>query len=66
MGDNTQPMVAGRAQSQPNERAERLMYLADLLGELQEIARQEGCETLVGLLALSHAEAQRRASPSAL
>jgi hypothetical protein len=64
MGDNSQSWVAGRGTPEPSERAERLLYLADLLSELQEIARREGCETLVGLLALSHAEAQRRASNS--
>jgi hypothetical protein len=45
-----------------SERRERLAYLADMLSELQTMAAREGCETLAGLLALSHAEAQRKAS----
>ena len=44
------------------ERRERLAYLADMLSELQVIAASEGCETLAGLLALSHTEALRKAS----
>lgn len=42
-------------------KAERLEYVADLLMELQGIATQAGCETLAGLISLSHAEALRRA-----
>jgi hypothetical protein len=50
----------------PNEeRSERLMYLADMLGELQGIAAREGCVTLAGLLALSHVEAQRQTKTDA-
>lgn len=45
-----------------NERTERLVYLADMLRELQDIAAREGCVTLAGLLALSHVEAQRQSS----
>ena len=44
------------------ERKERLTYLADMLSEMQAIDTREGCATLVGLLSLSHAEAQRQAS----
>ncbi|HPG89940.1 MAG TPA: hypothetical protein PLD46_09820 [Hyphomicrobium sp.] len=43
-----------------DERAERLMYLADLLKELQDISAREGCVTLASLLALSHTEALNR------
>jgi hypothetical protein len=42
------------------ERLERLSYLADMISELQELAAREGCVTLAGLLALSHAEARRQ------
>ncbi len=42
-------------------KAERLEYVADLLMELQGIATQAGCETLAGLISLSHAEALRKA-----
>jgi hypothetical protein len=42
------------------ERTELLAYLADMLSEMQEIATRQGCDTLAGLLALSHAEAQRQ------
>ena len=44
------------------EQRERLAYLADMLSELQVMAEREGCETLAGLLALSHAEARRQVS----
>lgn len=40
---------------------ERLEYMADLLLELQTLAAGAGCETLSGLLHLSHAEARRKA-----
>ncbi len=40
---------------------DRLEYLADLLLELQSIAVTCNCDTLAGLLALSHAEALRQA-----
>lgn len=46
------------------ERVERLSYLADMVGEMQDLAAREGCVTLAGLLALSHAEAQRQVSGS--
>jgi len=41
--------------------ADRLEYVADLLLELQAIAVTCRCDTLAGLLALSHAEALRQA-----
>ena len=40
---------------------DRLEYIADLLLELRELASDAGCETLAGLLSLSHAEAIRKA-----
>lgn len=40
---------------------DRLLYVADLLGELETLVRQEGYATLEGLLALSQAEARRLA-----
>lgn len=51
---------AVQAQSAASK-AERLEYVADLLMELQGIATEAGCETLAGLISLSHAEAVRRA-----
>lgn len=39
------------------ERQERLLYLADMVGELKLLAERDGCQTLSTLLALSHAEA---------
>lgn len=39
---------------------DRLEYVADLILELQTIATDAGCETLAGLLSLSHAEAMRK------
>ncbi len=42
-------------------RQDRLNYMADMLKEMQELASREGCPTLAGLLALSHAEAERQA-----
>jgi hypothetical protein len=43
-------------------RAERLEYIAEILGQLEAMAEQEGCATLAGLLGLAHREArlQRR------
>jgi hypothetical protein len=52
--DPTTVMVTGG-------RRDRLMYMADLLRELEAMAKREGCATLSGLLALSHAEADRQA-----
>jgi hypothetical protein len=45
-------------------RAERLIYMADMLSELKDIASRDGCETLAGLLAISHVEALRQAQAS--
>ncbi len=42
-----------------DDRRERLEYLADLLGQLQQMADQHGCRKLSRMLAISHAEAQR-------
>lgn len=42
-------------------RQDRLNYMADMLKEMQALAVQDGCPTLAGLLALSHAEAERQA-----
>jgi hypothetical protein len=42
-----------------DERQDRLEYLADLLGELQQMAEREGCRRLSRMLALSYAEAIR-------
>ncbi len=42
-------------------RRDRLIYMADLLRELEDLANRDGCATLSGLLALSCAEAQRQA-----
>ncbi len=39
--------------------SDRLMYAADLLSELQSLFHSETHATLVGLLALSQAEARR-------
>jgi hypothetical protein len=46
-----------RSQSLASERRERLEYLADLLSELEVLAKREGCRKLSGLIALSRAEA---------
>jgi hypothetical protein len=42
------------------ERLERIVYLADMISEMQDLAAREGCATLSGLLSLSHAEARRQ------
>ena len=46
-----------RFQSLASERRERLKYLAELLSELEVLAKREGCKKLSGLIALSRAEA---------
>jgi hypothetical protein len=46
-----------RSQWLASERRERLEYLADLLSELEVLAKREGCRKLSGLIALSRAEA---------
>lgn len=44
-----------------DERRDRLSYIADLINELELLAaREQGCDTLVGLLALARAEAERQ------
>lgn len=60
MAGNTKPTKAATVTSAA-DKAERLEYVADLLMELQGIAAEAGCETLAGLISLSHAEALRRA-----
>ena len=40
---------------------DRLLYVADLISELQALVQPEGHQTLEGLLALSQAEARRLA-----
>ncbi len=45
--------------------SDRLMYAADLLSELQALFHPELQATLVGLLALSQAEARRLAQAAA-
>lgn len=47
--------------SSSDDRTERLIYLADLVSELQDLAAREGCVTLAGLLALAHVEALTQA-----
>ena len=61
MGDLEGSPRGGDGSSPESEKHERLSYLADLVNELREMAAKEGCETLAGLLALSHAEAMRKA-----
>ncbi|NOT73176.1 MAG: nodulation protein NolW [Hyphomicrobium sp.] len=57
------PQRRGAGEPPLNEdRKERLLYLADMLSELQDIAAREGCVTLAGLLALSHVEANQQAA----
>ncbi len=45
---------------------DRLIYIADLLGELQTLVQAESHATLEGLLALSQAEARRLAKSAAV
>ncbi len=45
--------------SRPSRR-ERLEYIADLIGELREMARDDGQTTLAGILELAYSEAQKR------
>lgn len=58
--DGTTQNSGGANSVRHDERAERLMYLADMLKELHDISAREGCATLTGLLALSHTEALNR------
>jgi hypothetical protein len=61
------PMAVGARNAGPDkalsdtDRAERLVYLADMVSELQDLAAREGCVTLAGLLALAHLEALTQA-----
>ena len=52
----------GRSGAGGGEEYGNLEYLADLLGELQQMAEREGCRKLSRMLAISHAEAQRETS----
>ena len=40
--------------------ADRLSYMADMIKELQVMARNSQCETLAGILGLAHAEARQQ------
>ncbi len=57
----SKPTMFNLSQPERVRAAERLEYVADLLLELQAIAVTCRCDTLAGLLALSHAEALRQA-----
>ena len=59
MGDAEAGSLATAPQS------DRLLYVADLLNELQTLLVPEGHATLEGLLALSQAEARRLAKAAA-
>ena len=56
MNDLHKNAISGQA---GEGRREQLEYLADLLGELQQMAEREGYRKLSRMLAISHAEAQR-------
>lgn len=60
MGLTSKAATLQRADPDP-DRVERLMYLADLISELQQLSSREGCDTLSRLLALSHLEALSKA-----
>ena len=60
MKNETSGTDLNRAADQ-RSRADRLEYVADLLSELQDIAAEEGCEMLAGLLNLSQTESRRQA-----
>jgi hypothetical protein len=57
----SKPVKSNLPQPERVREADRLEYVADLLLELQAIAVTCRCDTLAGLLALSHAEALRQA-----
>lgn len=58
----SKPIMSNLPQAEERVRAaDRLEYVADLLLELQAIAVICRCDTLAGLLAVSHAEALRQA-----
>ncbi len=60
MADKSKQYASSHGKEGATDR-DRLEYIADLLLELQSIAKGTGCETLAGLLSLSHAEAVRKA-----
>lgn len=60
MGLTSKAATFQRASSDP-DRIERLMYLADLISELQQLAVREDCDTLARLLGLAHLEAFSKA-----
>lgn len=60
MGLTSKAATLQRAAPDP-DRVERLMYLADLISELQQLATREGCDSLARLLALAHLEAFSKA-----
>ena len=62
MGENERIKGTAASSQIGLEQRERLASLADMLSELQTMAEREGCETLAGLLGLSHAEARRQVS----
>ncbi len=41
-------------------RCDRLGYLADIISELQVLARESQCHVLAGILGLAHAEARQQ------
>ncbi len=57
----SKPVMSNLPQPERAREVDRLEYVADLLLELQAIAVTCSCDTLAGLLALSHAEALRQA-----
>ena len=50
-----------RAQSHESELKDQIEYIADLLLELRDMARQNDLTTLAGILDLARTEARRRA-----
>ncbi len=61
MGDQTSAGGGALSHNLESGRRDRLVYIADMLRELEGLAKRDGCPTLAGLLALSSAEAQRQA-----
>jgi hypothetical protein len=43
---------------------DQVAYMADMIGELNKLARERGMETLAGLLALAQVEARRNLNES--
>lgn len=54
--------TAGKAGRGEDNRADQLDYIADMIGELQALARNQGAQTLADLLSLTHIEATRAAA----